>query len=69
MEKSKNILRFKVQQEYFNHSNVVLVFHGLDTIATITLNGHELSPKPNNMFIRYRYNVKDSLIKVATSYI
>lgn len=52
---------FLVDKINFNRSNILLVFHGLDTIATIVLNGNELSPKPNNMFVRYRYNVKDIL--------
>lgn len=42
----------------------VLVFHGIDTIATIRLNDHELIPAPHNMFVRYRYDVSQLLQKV-----
>jgi hypothetical protein len=39
---------------------VELVFDGLDTYATITLNGKEIL-KSNNMFIQYRVDVKGQL--------
>lgn len=51
----------------FNHSQIELVFHGLDTIANITLNNYDLLPSPNNMFVRYRYNVRDKLKTVDIS--
>lgn len=44
--------------------SAVLVLHGIDTVAEVTLNGHKLSPSPSNMFVRYRYNVKRLLKKV-----
>ncbi|XP_026676386.1 beta-mannosidase-like [Diaphorina citri] len=40
--------------------NQFLVFHGVDTIATIYLNDKELG-KTDNMFVRYRFDVKDKL--------
>ncbi|KAI5728246.1 hypothetical protein M8J77_013520 [Diaphorina citri] len=40
--------------------NQFLVFHGVDTIATIYLNDKELG-KTDNMFVRYRVDVKDKL--------
>lgn len=51
-------------ENYKKFSTKYLTFHGIDTIATIELNGVKLSPNPNNMFIRYRYNVKDILVQV-----
>lgn len=42
----------------------VLTFHGIDTLATIWLNGVELRPAPRNMFVRYRYDVCGVLEKV-----
>lgn len=56
-----------VAEEIFNHAQAVLVFHGLDTIATITLNNHKLLPNPNNMFVRYQYDVRNKLITVFIS--
>lgn len=56
-----------VAEEIFNHAQSVLVFHGLDTIATITLNNHKLLPNPNNMFVRYQYDVRNKLIRVFIS--
>lgn len=53
-----------VTEELLNHSQILLVFHGIDTIANITMNSQELLPNSNNMFVRYRYNVRDKLITV-----
>lgn len=53
-----------VADALFNHSQIVLVFHGLDTIAKIILNDQQLLMNPNNMFVRYRYSVRDKLIRV-----
>lgn len=39
-----------------------LVFHGLDTVANVQLNGRRLGPPfAQNMFVRYRYDVCDLL--------
>lgn len=59
-----NLNQISVADELLNHSQVLLVFHGLDTIADISLNNHELTPSPQNMFVRYRYDVRDKLITV-----
>lgn len=39
---------------------IFLLFNGIDTFATITLNGKEIG-YTRNMFRRYRYSVKDLL--------
>lgn len=46
-------------------NNVVLVFHGIDTIATIYLNDHRLGAV-NNMFTRYSYDVKSILLSTSS---
>lgn len=40
---------------------VVITFHGLDTLATITLNNVTLGTT-QNMFVRYRFDVKDLFV-------
>ena len=35
---------------------MVLVFHGVDTFATILLNGHEIG-ETSNMFLKYTFDV------------
>lgn len=42
------------------YSAVDLVFYGVDTVADILLNGSPLGTT-DNMFVRYKYNVKDIL--------
>lgn len=54
-----------VTEELLNHSQILLVFHGIDTIANISINNEQLLPNPNNMFVRYRYNIRDKLITVC----
>lgn len=44
---------------------VVLVFDGIDTVADIFLNGHQLTPSPRNMFVRYQYDIRNSLKNVS----
>lgn len=44
---------------------VLITFHGLDTLATVTLNDVVLG-STKNMFVRYRFNVKN-LLKVGTN--
>ena len=46
-----------------NQPGVFLVFHGVDTIAQISLNGFFLG-ETDNMFVRYRFNVRN-LLKVS----
>ncbi|XP_044729918.1 beta-mannosidase-like [Chrysoperla carnea] len=51
---------FSVSKEILEKKAVFLVFNGIDTFATITLNGKEVG-YTENMFRRYRYSVKDFL--------
>lgn len=44
-----------------DHSRVILIFFGIDTISTIRLNGQVLG-RTDNMFVRYQYDVKDALL-------
>jgi beta-mannosidase len=50
--------------ELLSHNRVYLVCDGLDTLATLTLNGHELG-HVDNMFRRYEWEVK-SLLKAGS---
>ncbi|KAF5322547.1 hypothetical protein D9619_000300 [Psilocybe cf. subviscida] len=49
-----------VTKEELAHSNVDLVFEGLDTFVTVTLNGEEIL-KSDNQFISHRVPVKSKL--------
>ncbi|XP_075226998.1 beta-mannosidase-like [Lycorma delicatula] len=51
---------FEVGQDVLSRENIWLVFHGLDTVGTIFLNNQTLGDA-NNMFVRYRYDVKPIL--------
>lgn len=51
---------FDVPAELLAHENVELVADGLDTLATITLNGHEVA-RTENMFAGYRFAVREWL--------
>ncbi|EFX88257.1 hypothetical protein DAPPUDRAFT_311672 [Daphnia pulex] len=53
-------LTFDVPANVASYSAVDLVFYGVDTVADIELNGSPLGAT-NNMFIRYKYNIKDFL--------
>lgn len=52
---------FTVDASLLMHDKVLLCFHGLDTIATIRLNGSEIG-STENMFRTYEFDVKDSLV-------
>lgn len=52
--------QFAVDPELLRQSRVWLVCDGLDTLATVTLNGRFLG-ETNNMFRQYRWEVKDLL--------
>jgi hypothetical protein len=54
-----------MKNEDLDHQTILLVFHGLDTIAEIFLNNQQLG-SANNMFIRYRFDVKSRLVQVCT---
>jgi len=51
---------FTVQKAVLAEDVVELVADGLDTVATVTLNGKEIA-RTENMFIGFRWNVKKSL--------
>ena len=51
---------FQVQSELLNREQIWLVCDGLDTIASVTLNGHVLG-NAANMFRQYRWDVKPLL--------
>ncbi|MHA2183225.1 MAG: glycoside hydrolase family 2 protein, partial [Promethearchaeota archaeon] len=53
-------LEFTVEPDFLKHKNILVRFHGLDTIADVILNG-ELIGSANNMFIRYDFDVKSYL--------
>jgi beta-mannosidase len=54
-------LNFEISAENLNHEFLILTFHGLDTVAEISLNG-KLLGNISNMFIRFRFDVKELLI-------
>ena len=48
---------FACSPELLGEEKVFLVCDGLDTLATVTLNGHELG-RTDNMFRQYKWDVK-----------
>jgi beta-galactosidase/beta-glucuronidase len=57
-------LNLNITQEDQNHEFVVLTFNGLDTIAKIFLN-EKVIGETDNMFVRYRFDVKKNLVIVS----
>ena len=53
-------LSFHVAPEQLSEEQVLLVCDGLDTLATVSLNGQELG-RTDNMFRQYRWDVKSFL--------
>jgi len=51
---------FNVQADVFQRKNIWLVCDGLDTLASLTLNGKALG-ETNNMFRQYRFDIKPLL--------
>jgi len=51
---------FRVAPDLLSEEQVLLVCDGLDTLATVTLNGQELG-RTDNMFRQYRWDVKSFL--------
>lgn len=51
---------FICRPELLTEEKILLICDGLDTLATITLNGHELG-RTDNMYRRYRWDVKSLL--------
>ena len=47
-----------------NQNTINLVFEGLDTIATVHINGIEVG-KSQNQFVRYIFNIKENHLKVS----
>ena len=48
---------FNLDPGFLDHKNIILRFHGLDTISEILFNGENLG-FTDNMFTRYEYDVK-----------
>src|SRR6185437_904254 len=64
-EKSWSFERsFNASSELGNKRHVELVCHGLDTLATVWLNGHEIG-NANNMFRKWTFDIKPHLHKGA----
>jgi len=51
---------FDLNPAFLNHNNILLRFHGLDTISEIILNGEKLG-FTKNMFVRYDFKVRSIL--------
>ncbi len=51
---------FDLDDAFLAQETVELVADGLDTLATLTLNGQEVA-RTENMFVGYRFSVKDKL--------
>jgi beta-mannosidase len=60
-------LNFNMTSDDLDHNTILLVFHGLDTISEIFLNNESLG-STDNMFIRYRYDVKNRLVQVCMQF-
>ncbi len=52
---------FEVTPDILAHDRVLLRCHGLDTLATITVNGHEVA-RTDNMFRTYEFDVQAHLV-------
>src|SRR6185437_4102219 len=64
-EKSWSFERsFNASSDLRNKRHVELVWHGLDTLATVWLNGHEIG-NANNMFRKWTFDIKPHLRKGA----
>lgn len=57
-------LDFNLTEEDLGHEFVILTFKGLDTVAEISLNDNFIG-KTDNMFVRYRFDVKKNLAVVS----
>ena len=53
-------LAFTAPEELFAEEQIELVADGLDTAATVRLNGREIG-RGENMFVGYRWSVKSAL--------
>ena len=52
--------RFAVEPRFCDHEHIELVAEGLDTIASIRLNGHNIG-STENMFLGHRFDVKQAI--------
>lgn len=55
-------LNIDVSSDFLSHKFLILTFHGLDTVTEIFLN-EVLLGATDNMFVRYRFDVKTLLIE------
>ncbi|XP_025995175.1 beta-mannosidase isoform X2 [Solenopsis invicta] len=53
---------FNVNDNFLKARKIILVFHGVDTFANISLNNHAIG-KTSNMFLRYSFDVTDFIKK------
>lgn len=51
---------FTATSNFTKSSEIVLIFYGLDTFATIFLNGHEVG-ETSNMFLKYTFHIKEHI--------
>ena len=51
---------FSIDETFVRHTRINVVFEGLDTFATILINGVEIG-RSENMFRRYIFDVKKAL--------
>ena len=54
------VLTLSVTDKLLSKQRVELVAHGLDTVSTVSINGHIVG-KTDNQFIRYKFDVKKVL--------
>lgn len=54
-----------VTQDLLNHNGVYLVLHGVDTVSSIYIN-NVLVGTTNNMFVRYKFNIKN-VLRIGTN--
>lgn len=57
-------LEFNVSAENLEHRFVILTFNGLDTLSEVFVNDESIGTT-DNMFVRYRFDVKNILIAVS----
>ena len=55
-----------VTEEQLSSSNILLVCDGLDTVASISVNGKRIG-ESRNMFVRYEFDLKKAL-KVSVTF-
>lgn len=58
---------FELPPNVLSKTAINLVFHGLDTVAQIYLNGQQLGAV-DNMFVRHVFSIKDFLVVSCTPF-